>query len=1316
VPRTAPLPLSFAQQRLWFLDQLEPNSSSYNVPYVVRMRGHLQMEVLERSLNEIVQRHETLRTAFRMVNSEPVQLITPELRLPLPVVDLTDLPESARANEARRLTAEEIDRPFDLAVAPLMRATLLRLAEDDHVLVLNTHHIISDRWSLGVLSQELTALYEAFAADRPSRLPELPIQYADYALWQRDFLAGETLDKQLAYWKKHLAGAPASVDLPTDRPRPPMQSYRGAQRSIHLAKDLLDRLRELGRSHGATLFMTLLAAFDVLLSRYSGQQDVVIGTPIAGRNRAEVEKLIGFFVNTLVMRADLSDDPSFGELLDRVRETAMGAYAHQDLPFEKLVEELRPDRDLSRNPLFQVMLILQNLPTGSQKLGDIDVTPFGAGLPSAKFDITLVASELTDGLRVSIVYSTDLFDAATIERMLRHYLRLLEAGLADPESPISRLHLQDDVEHHKILVEFNQTAADFPQDTRLHDFVAHQAMATPDATAVTCGKEAISYRDLNTRANQLANYLVQRGAGPEVLIGVHSERSVAMLVAILGVLKSGSAYVPLDPMYPRERINHILEDSRAPLVLTQESIAGDLPGFGGQCILLDRDWPQISQESAAEPLTSVSPSNLAYVLFTSGSTGRPKGVAIEHHSAATFVYWAQKAFSPEQLAGVLLSTSICFDLSIFEMFVPLSVGGKVIIADNALFLPSLPAKDEVTLINTVPSAMAELLRMNGVPKSVNTVNLAGEALPETLVEQIYANTKASQVYNLYGPTEDTTYSTYTLVPSGARVTIGRPIANSQAYILDAERKPVPIGVPGELYLAGAGLARGYYGRPDLTSERFVASPFAADPTARMYRTGDLARFLPDGNIDYLGRIDSQVKLRGFRIELGEIETVLLEHHDVEQVVVVVREDRPGDKRLVAYVVLKVGRDIDIAGIQAYLERSVPGYMVPSAFVKLSALPMTDNGKVSRRSLPLPDWSRDELRNRKTPADQLELMLVKVWERVLGVSGIGVDDNFFDLGGHSLLAVRLLSEVEKVVGRKVPLASLFRGATVASQSKLLREGTEADPEPLVMEYQPGQPGTSPFFAIAAPGVRSLGYALLARNLGETQPSYKLQASGPRVEGRPLNWSELCGLAQQYIAGMRAVQPEGPYYIVAMCGGCQIAEQMILQLESQGQKVALFAVFDTWVLEHAHRRWGWRLLGVQERLRWLSRASLSEQFEWAQRALTRRVQVWIGKRRASQPWAEAYWPQDFKPPRFLAPVILFKRPKQPYYYVDDPLMGWGARSEGGVRTYEINGSHHEVLREPHVQRISRVLIDFLSTCERREVPLESIASHLHGAPTT
>ena len=673
---------------------------------------------------------------------------------------------------------------------------------------------------------ELAALYDAFCAGLPSPLQELPLQYADYAVWQRNQLQGENLDKLLNYWKQQLADAPATLDLPTDRPRPAVQRFRGEARSFAFSQKLSEEVIRLSRQFGVTPFMTLLASFQLLLARYSGQKDILVGAVIANRNRPEVEGLIGLFANTVPLRTKLDRDPTFCELLELVKDTALDAYAHQDMPFERLVEELRPERSLSYNPLFQVMFSMQSAARRAFELTGLQIQPFGGVVgATAKFDISFFLLDGVDGFSGRVEYNTDLFDATTIDRMLRHYLRLVEAALADPETRTSQLQLLDEAERTQVLCDFNRTDAKYSQDLPLHDLVARQVEMTPDAVALICGNERVSYRDLNARANQLAHYLIKRGAGPEVLVGIYCERSADMLVGILGILKAGSAYVPLDPNYPKDRIHRILEDAHAPLVVTQRPVANDLPDFAGQRICLDSEWQAISQESMANPVVNVAPENLAYVLFTSGSTGRPKGVAIEHRNAATFVHWAQEVFRPEELDGVLLSTSICFDLSVFEMFVPLSKGGKVIVCDNVLQLRELVARNEVTLINTVPSAMAEMLRMGGVPDSVRTVNLAGEALPDVLVEQIYASTKAQRVYNLYGPTEDTTYSTYTLVPRGTRVTIGRPIANSQAYILDAELNPVPIGVPGELYLAGDGLARGYYGRPDLTSERFVANPF-----------------------------------------------------------------------------------------------------------------------------------------------------------------------------------------------------------------------------------------------------------------------------------------------------------------------------------------------------------------------------------------------------------------------------------------------------------------------------------------------------------
>jgi amino acid adenylation domain-containing protein len=906
VERGRHLPLSFSQQRLWFIDQLEPGSPQYNISAMYRLRGSLNVAALERTINEIVRRHESLRTTFHNIDGHPAAILTPEVEISLAPQMVAGASSDEREAELARMARAEATTGFDLATGPLIRARLLQVGPDDHALLIIVHHIVGDGWSGSLIAGELAALYEAITRDQPSPLPELPVQYSDFAAWQREWLQGSVQDQQLDYWRRQLSGAPAVLQLPTDRPRPAMQGHRGDIRSHVITKELVDRLAIFSQGEGATLFMTLLAGFNLLLSRYSGQEDIVVGSTIAGRNYAEIEPLIGFFVNTLALRTDLSGDPTVREFLSRVKRTALEGYAHQEVPFERLVEELQPERSLSYNPIFQVLFGLQNMPRRYFEASGLTVERSSIHQGTSILDMSWFVFPVDNGLLLRVEYDTDLFDGATIDRLIGHYEKLLRGIAASPELHLSELSMLADDERQAVLLRLNQTAVEYPADVLLQDFVATQASRRPHANAIIAGDEHVSYAELNARANQLAHFLIRAGAGPDTLIGVYLERSATMLIGILGILKAGAAYVPLDPNYPKERIRNILADSHSSILLTQSSLVDDLADFDGRRICLDSDWTRIAKESADNPVTRVKPRDLAYVLFTSGSTGRPKGVAIEHRSATTLVHWANEVFTADELSGVLLSTSICFDLSVFEIFVTWSAGGAVVVAENALFLPTLPAKDSVTLINTVPSAMAELVRMGGVPKSVKVVNLAGEALPDTLVEQIYSNTGVEKVYNLYGPTEDTTYSTYTLVPRGVQVTIGRPISNTQAYVLDSRRGPVPIGVRGELYLAGDGLARGYYGREDLTAERFVANPFSADPSARMYRTGDLCRWLPDGNLAYMGRIDHQVKLRGFRIELGEIEAALDAHPGVRQGVVMAREDEPGEKRLVAYVVPEPG--------------------------------------------------------------------------------------------------------------------------------------------------------------------------------------------------------------------------------------------------------------------------------------------------------------------------------------------------------------------------------------------------------------------------
>ncbi|MCA1579632.1 MAG: amino acid adenylation domain-containing protein, partial [Acidobacteria bacterium] len=1039
VSREEPLPLSFAQQRLWFIDQLQPGSAAYNTPTAVRLTGKLNLEVTRRTFTEVVRRHEALRTTFAAHDGQPVQVVHEAESFAIPLTDLSEVPEGERQDRVRALALAEAQRPFDLQAGPLLRVSLLRLGEEDHVALFTMHHIVSDGWSIGILVREVAALYGAYLKGEESPLPELAVQYGDFAAWQRQWLQGEVLEKHLDYWRERLRGAPPALELPTDRPRPTVMTQRGAQHSFRLSWDLGRGLQELSRREGVTLFMVLLAAFAVFLKRYTGQEDVVVGSPIAGRNRGEVEGLIGFFVNTLVLRTDVSGDPTFRELLDRVKEVALSAYAHQDLPFEKLVEELQPERSLAHTPLFQVMLVLQNAPGGELELPGLKLSPLDGGTDGAppsegvavKFELTVTMFETREGLRGSVSYNRDLFDATTIERMMRHWTRLLEAVVADGTQRISRLPLITSGERQELLVEWNDTDSDYPRELSLSQMFEQQVERDAARVALVNGAEQISYAELNERANQLAHYLQARGVRAETLVCVYLERSIEMVVALLAVLKSGGAYVPLDPQYPSERVSFILGETAAPVVLTQSSLAETLPQSASLKICLDREAEVIKREFAANPIVEIDPEQLAYVLYTSGSTGRPKGVAITHGSGLAMLQWALATYSPAQLSGVLAATSICFDLSIYELFAPLSCGGKVILVENALALAQLAAGSEVTLINTVPSAMAELVRMKAVPASVAVVNLAGEALSRELVDEVYERTTAQQVWNLYGPTEDTTYSTFALIAAncGEKPSIGKPIDNTRAYVLDEELEPMAPGTIGELYLAGAGLARGYLGRPELTADRFVPDPFATAGGGRLYRTGDLVRHLSDGQLEYVGRVDHQVKVRGYRIELGEIEAALRSHVGVQDAVVVVRESA-GEKRLVSYVVSAAGETVNSGQLREWLRQRLPDYMVPSVFVPLAELPLTPNGKVDRKALPDPGAVGREEREYVGPRNAVEEVLSGIWAEVLKQEQVGVHDNFFELGGHSLLATQLMSRVRTSFAVELPLRALFQQPTIA----------------------------------------------------------------------------------------------------------------------------------------------------------------------------------------------------------------------------------------------------------------------------------------------
>ncbi|HEX6100799.1 MAG TPA: amino acid adenylation domain-containing protein, partial [Thermoanaerobaculia bacterium] len=1163
------LPLSFAQERLWFLSQLAPDSAGYNIPRAVTIRGPLDIAQIEEAFNFIIARHENLRTVFPSEEGHAYQKILETVDFKLARIDLSGWDGEIRDAEARRLCQSEAATPFDLATGPLLRGMMITLAEDEHILMLTLHHIISDGWSNAVLIRELGAVMAALSEGRRPELPPLPIQYADYSVWQRTWLEeGGVLERQLGYWQQKLAGAPETLDLPTDFPRPSVQTYAGASHSFSLDARLTGQLRHLAEQHGATLYMALLAALKALLHRYTGQNDLCVGSPIANRQYGETEGLIGMFVNTLAMRSQVEGSDSFAALLAKVKTTCLEAYEHQDAPFERVVDSLHLQRNLATTPLFQVMLILQNT---ERVEVDASIQPYplgGGGI--SKFDLTVAFSETPHGLEALFDYNTALYKAETVARMAEHFAALCEAVTAAPAAEVGKLAYLGAAEKHALLAGYNDTAADYPKDLCLHELFTEQALRAGGKTAVVCGDERLTYRELDERSHDLALVLQAQGVGPDSLVGVCMERSLDMVVSLLGILRAGGAYVPLDPDYPNERLAYMLRDSGAAIVLTQESLLerlGGLVAAGTRMIALDRQWPEMAAHVAALKAAGVGlreevrPDHLAYVIYTSGSTGNPKGVAIEHHSPVTLVHWGLEVYSSEELAGVLAATSICFDLSVYEIFLTLAGGGTIILVRNALALTEVSGREEVTLINTVPSAMEELVRMDAVPESVRTINLAGEPLPARLVDRIYETTAAKKVYDLYGPSEDTTYSTYVLRTKNGPQTIGRPIANTQVYILDARNQLQPIGVPGELHIAGDGLARGYLNRPELTDEKFVANPF--EPGTRMYRTGDLARWMDDGTLQYLGRIDTQVKVRGFRIEMGEIEARLGQHPGIQDTAVIAQGEGANKQLIAFYRAEETAADgiVELPGeeLRDHLLRTLPSYMVPSAFVSLAAIPLNPNGKVDRRALARMDVTAASGQEYVAPRNETERQLVAIWAEVLNRAPetIGVHDNFFELGGHSLTAVQLMAKANRHFQQMLPLAVLFTAPDVAALASLISK-EEAPPFDILVPIQP-HGDAPPVFAVPGAGGNVLSLRPLGQSLGERQPLFAFQAIG--LDGRTPPLDSVEDTARANIAAMKTVQPSGPYRLVGHSYGGVVAYEMARALLEQGEEVSSLTLLDS-----------------------------------------------------------------------------------------------------------------------------------------------------------
>ncbi len=1174
VGRDGPIPLSFAQQRLWVLTQLEPDGASYNIPIALRLSGTLDIEALESSLNELVRRHEVLRTTVSQSDGQPVQVVSPPSTMTIPVIPLEHVSGSEQDAVLLRLAKAEAQRPFELAYGPLLRVTLLKLDTEEHVLLLTMHHIVSDAWSSHILVQEMTESYSAQIQGRSASLPELPVQYADFSVWQRQWLSGARMDRQLEYWKEQLAGALEPLNLPMDHPRPRVQTSHGASRTLALSNELSSAMTELSRREGVTVFMALLAGFYVLLFKYTGRPNLVVGSPIANRTRSEIEGLIGFFVNTLALRTDLSGSQTVHELLSLVRQVCLGAYTHQDVPFEKLVEVLQPMRDVSYSPIFQVMFELQNAPASELavpglRIAAVDVEPL-----TAKFDLTLTLCETENGLTASMEYNTDLFSDARVMRILRHYELILHDMAAHPDATIDALRLLTDEEERRLLTDWNAGPFLPVPDRSFAQLFDAQASATPDNVAAVWLDRHLTYRELNRRANQVAHALLLNGVKPETAVALLGDRNLDFLAMLLGIFKAGGIYLPLDPGHPNHRLAHMLGESRACVLLTTETHRQRATmlteGLAEKThpSILTMEGMQSSVKQASNPNTPWCAAEAAYVIYTSGSTGMPKGAIVEHRGMLNHL-WGKVTTLRLTAADMIAQTaSQGFDISVWQFLAPLLCGGQVcIVPDDIAHDPArlLRHVDSVgvTVLETVPALLQGMLDVaddaadrEPALTRLRMVLPTGEALPGQLCRRWFARYPAIPLVNAYGPAEcadDVALHQISQSPDEQVLSmpIGRPVPNLELYVLSPSLEPVPVGVAGELCVAGVGVGRGYMRDPAKTAEMFVPHPFSKEPGARLYRTGDMGEYLPNGVIQFLGRMDHQVKIRGGRIELGEIESQLLAHPDVHEAVVVTREDAEGDKRLVGYVAGRVSGD----ALREFLRERLPGYMVPYVVV-LESLPRNANGKVDRRSLPEPA-GRDPQRTFVAPRTEMEAMMVREWADVLGLPSLGIHDNFFDLGGHSLTAVQVVSRIQRTIGHPIALLDLFQAPTVAGLTQRISGQTEAMSSPLVV-LQTGR-GAVPLFCFDPTGTHVAAYQSLAYALGEDRPVYGLALSW--IFSEPWNVLSMDLIAARYVAIIREQQPDGPYHLLGWSNGGAIALAVARQLEGQGQSVDFLGILDT-----------------------------------------------------------------------------------------------------------------------------------------------------------
>ena len=1174
VPRrdqNAPVPMSFAQELLWRLERASPGHT-YNVPRAVRLRGEVDIAALQRALDALIVRHEALRTTFALVDDEPQQIVNAARPVDITRIDVSDVPAHEREATARQRMLELAQRVFDLSVDLQLQAAVIKLGADDHVLMLMSHHVASDGWSGNIVMRELGALYNGFRTGVPVSLPPLPVQYPDYAAWQRRTLAGARLDGLLDFWRGQLAGVPAMIDLPTDHPRPLVPSFKGATRVIKLPLALLQQLRTFTRTEGVTSFIVYLAAFYALVHRYTGEEEMIIGTPVAGRPYPELEGVVGFFANTLLLRASLSGNPTFRELLNRVRATTLSAYEHQDIPLETLLMAKQDgNRPLATVP--QVVLSTEDPDREWLTLSGTERESFGAALGGAKFELGLYVAERADGLLLATEYRTDLYDDATIDRMMQHFGVLLEAACASPGTRLSDLPLLPAAERALVLHDFNDTALVVPQHTTISALIAERALRTPDRVAVVFEGQTLTDGALDAAAERFATRLAALGVRPGAVVALFADRSLELIVALLATLKSGGAFMPIDPEYPPDRAQYMLDDANALVVLTHASLRGNLPETRATIVLIDdllADHAEPDTGATPTPITRPTATDTAYVLYTSGSTGRPKGVIVPHHCLVNHEYWFQHLANVGANDGVLHWTSLTFDPALCEVFSPLLFGARLIIAPpgghrDVPRAAELIAREKVSVLQTVPSILRILLDAPGIERctSLRLLTVGGEAMPPDLITRVHEKLRWADFYNLYGPTEATIDATWWKVPLHNvphAIPIGAPVGNGTAYVLEPGGQPAPVGVPGELYIGGAGVAIGYLGRPDLTEQRFLPDPFASAPGARMYRTGDRARWRPDGNLEFLGRLDDQVKLRGIRIELGEVEAVLCAQPGVAAAAVAVHPDGTGGERLVGYLVAEPGGAMSVASVRDGVSRQLPAAVVPSALVVLDELPLTSSGKINRRALPAPTGSDISVgRPYVGPRTTVEHELVQIWERLLSTGRrIGVHDDFFESGGHSLLAIQMLAEVERVRGVRMPLAWLFVAATIESLAVRLVESQKGEAEPPLVVLQ--EKGSGPPIIFVHGDWTGGGWYMrrLAPLVAPDSPFLVLPTVRAEDEASA---ATIESMAARHIVELRKVQPAGPYRVAGFCVGSLVAFEIARQLTASGHRVERLIVVDS-----------------------------------------------------------------------------------------------------------------------------------------------------------